>query len=157
MTAAKVLLTAGAGILAGAAIAVRRMRDDASTTPTAERWLTVTVNRAPGDLQADKLPTPLHEYGDLVETRISPAPGDRGTELAVRLRERPSQASSSAPSRLAGDDPRQELRRALRDAKALLETGEVVRSDTTPATTRATPGSRLIGLLSRRAEGEGVL
>ncbi|MFF0015681.1 hypothetical protein [Streptomyces sp. NPDC005374] len=42
-------------------------------------------------------------------------------------------------------------------AKALLETGEVVRSDTTPATTRATPGSRLIGLLSRRAEGEGVL
>ncbi|MCZ9340950.1 hypothetical protein NGM37_24620, partial [Streptomyces sp. TRM76130] len=65
-------------------------------------------------------------------------------------------ASASVPARLAGQDPRQELRRALRDAKALLEAGEVLRPDA-PPTTRPTPGGKLMELVSRRSGGEGVL
>jgi hypothetical protein len=115
----------------------------------------VTINCAPSDIEPEKLPFPLREYGDRIETWIRPAPGDRGTELAVRLKE-PQPDAHSLPSRLTGRDPRQDLRRALREAKALLETGEVMRADT-PPTTHDTPGGKLVGLLSRRAGGEGVL
>ncbi|WP_234443021.1 hypothetical protein [Streptomyces cellulosae] len=123
----------------------------------------MTINREPGELQIDTLPSPLRAYGDRIETRISAAPGDRGTELAVRLREQEQEqhgeqgpeAARSVPARLAGDDPRQDLRRALREAKALLEAGEVLRPD--EPTTHDTPGGKLVGLLSRRAGGEGVL
>jgi hypothetical protein len=76
-------------------------------------------------------------------------------ELAVRLKE-PQDVAGSLSARLAGQDERQDLRRALREAKALLETGEVMRPDT-PPTTHETPGGKLVGLLSRRAGGEGVL
>ncbi|GAA2442796.1 hypothetical protein [Streptomyces glaucus] len=156
MTSGKTLLAAAAGLAAGAVVVTRR-RQAAPTAPSAfDRWLTVTVNCAPADLQPGKLPAPLQEYGDRIETRIRPAPGDRGTELAVRLKENPPEAASSLPARLAGADPRQDLRRALREAKALLETGEVMLPDT-PPTTHDTPGGRLVGLLSRRASGEGVL
>ncbi|MBB6436140.1 hypothetical protein [Streptomyces candidus] len=120
------------------------------------RWLVVTVQRGPGDLQPDKLPTPLQDYGDRIETRLSPAPGDRGTEIAVRFRQPPPAQSASVGARITGDDPRQGLRLALREAKSLLETGEIMRADA-PSTTRSTPGGKLIGLMSRRADGEGVL
>jgi hypothetical protein len=59
------------------------------------------------------------------------------------------------PARLAGQDPRQDLRRALREAKALLEAGEVLVPD--EPTTHDTPGGKVVGLFSRRASGEGVL
>ncbi|MGW0337383.1 hypothetical protein ACWD0J_37145 [Streptomyces sp. NPDC003011] len=154
MTAGKLLWTA-AGLGAGAVVAVRRSRTRPST-PAADRWLAVTVNLEPDAVQPEKLPSPLQEYGDRIETRIRPAPGDRGTEVAVRLREPRPDTARSVPARLTGDDPRQGLRRALREAKALLETGEVMQPDT-PPTTRETPGGKLVGLLSRRAGGEGVL
>ncbi|MEV8312075.1 inositol monophosphatase family protein [Streptomyces flavidovirens] len=123
-----------------------------------ERWLTVTINRPVADVQlgGGALPAPLDRFGDKLEARICPAPGDRGTELAVRLKEPPPALTTSAPARLAGQDPRQEIRTALREAKALLEAGEVMQPDT-PPTTHDTPGGKLIGLLSRRSGGEGVL
>ncbi|MFF1281568.1 hypothetical protein [Streptomyces sp. NPDC058299] len=158
MTARKVMWTAGVSLAAGAAaVAVRRATvRSGSATADDNRWLTVTVNCQPGDLDPEKLPSPLREHAGRIETRILPAPGDRGTELAVRLREPGTAASRSLPARLAGADPRQDLRRALREAKALLETGEVMQPDT-PPTTHDTPGGKLVGLLSRRAGGEGVL
>ncbi|MFI6034754.1 hypothetical protein ACIBBD_11435 [Streptomyces sp. NPDC051315] len=156
MTSRKVLWTAAAGVTAGAGLALRRMRTGPSATAAENRWLSVTVNRGPGDIEPEKLPSPLREYGDRIETRIRPAPGDRGTELAVRLRQPQPEAAHSLPARITGQDPRQDLRRALREAKALLETGEVMRPDT-PPTTHDTPGGKLVGLLSRRAGGEGVL
>ncbi|MEU6602512.1 hypothetical protein [Streptomyces flaveolus] len=116
----------------------------------------MTVNRAPHDVPADKLPTPLQEYADRIETRIRPAPGDPGTELGVRLKETAPDAAYSVPARLTGTDPRQDLRRALREAKSLLETGEVLQPDA-PPTTHDTPDGKLVGLLSRHAGGEGVL
>jgi hypothetical protein len=156
MTTGKALWAAAAGLTAGAVVAMRRSKARPADPAAGDRWLTVTINRAPGDIQPDKLPPPLQAYGDRIETRIRPAPGDRGTELAVRLKEAQPEASHSVPARLAGQDPRQDVRRALREAKALLEAGEVLEPDT-PPTTRETPGGKLVGLLTRRAGGEGVL
>ncbi|MFG2470486.1 hypothetical protein ACGFXB_34235 [Streptomyces canus] len=150
----KSLWAAAAG-LAGAAVAVRRARTPRSASSGADRWLAVTVACEPEGLRADKLPSPLQEYGERIETRISPAPADRGTELAVRFKQPPSDLARSVPARLAGQDPRQDLRRALREAKALLEAGEVLVPD--EPTTHDTPGGKVVGLFSRRASGEGVL
>lgn len=149
------LWTAVAGLATGAAVA-RGLKWRRQETADGNRWLTVTVNRGPADVQPDKLPSPLQEYGDRIEVQVRPAPGDRGTELAVRLKETQPDITRSLTARLAGADPRQDLRRALREAKALLEAGEVMRPGA-PPTTRETPGGKLIGLLSRRASGEGVL
>ncbi|MEV5318167.1 hypothetical protein AB0K92_11000 [Streptomyces sp. NPDC052687] len=154
--AGKSLTAAAAGLAAGTAVLLRRAKARTTAKSAGDRWLTVTVNREPGEVQPDKLPSPLREYGDRIETRVRPAPGDRGTELAVRLREAEPDAAYSVPARLAGADPRQDLRQALREAKSLLEAGEVLRPDA-PPTTHDTPGGKLVGLLSRRAGGEGVL
>ena len=88
---------------------------------------------------------------------MRPAPGGRGTELAARLR------SGTAPSglggiaaRAAGNDPRQQVRSALRQSKQLLETGEVLSPDE-PSTTRRTLRSLPLELATRRAGGEGRL
>jgi hypothetical protein len=154
--AGKSLTVTAAGLAAGAVVAVRRAKARPSRAAVGDRWLTVTVNCAPQDVRADKLRAPLQEYGDRIETRIRPAPGDRGTELGVGLGETEPDAAYSVPARLAGADPRQDLRRALREAKALLEAGEVLQPDA-PSTTHDTAGGKLVGLLSRRAGGEGVL
>ncbi|HEX2317090.1 MAG TPA: hypothetical protein VHJ17_25315, partial [Thermomonospora sp.] len=58
--------------------------------------------------------------------------------------------------RMRGDDPRQAVRSALREAKSLVETGEVVLPDA-PPTTRPTPGGKVLDLATRRAGGEGRL
>ncbi|MFB8244611.1 hypothetical protein ACFY3O_35810 [Streptomyces sp. NPDC001046] len=156
MAKGKALLTAAAGLTAGAVIAWQRATAAPSDPSAGERWLTVTVYVDPTELQPEKLPAPLRDYGDRIEVRITPAPGDRGTELAARLKDPPPQAAHSVPARLAGQDPNQDLRRALRDAKSLLEVGEVMEPDS-PPTTHDTPGGKLVGLLGRRAGGEGVL
>lgn len=147
---------ASAAVAAGA-VAVRQAKEARQYPSDGERWLTVTINRSPADVGSDKeLPPPLDRHQDRLDVRIRPAPGDRGTELSVRLKEAPGAVATSAPARLAGADPRQEIRQALREAKALLETGEVMLPDS-PPTTRDTPGGRIIGLVTRRSGGEGVL
>jgi uncharacterized membrane protein len=54
------------------------------------------------------------------------APGDRGTEIHVDVE------SGGVLSKLSGSDPRAKAMDALRRFKALVETGEVPRSDATP-------------------------
>lgn len=147
MTLRKSLWAAATGLTAGAVLGLRRSMARPADPAAADRWLTVTINRSPADVQADELPTPLQEYGDRIETRIRPAPGDRGAGLAVRLKDVPSDALS-VPARLTGQDPRQDLRRSLREAKALLEAGEVLLPDT-PPTTHDKP-------VTSRTAGEGV-
>jgi hypothetical protein len=146
-------LTAVGLLLAGAAAAAvwrssrRREEEDVR--------LVVTVNRPAAETKVDgRLPEPLERLADDVTFDVRPAPGDRGTEIEARLRE--PVARSGPLARLAGDDPRQPVRRALRDAKSILETGEVVRADE-PSTTRPTPMGRVIGLVTRRSAGEGRL
>lgn len=142
------------GLAAG--VLFRRRKRDADTPgeETADRWHVVTVNRpeeavAPGG----RLPPPLAELGDEIEVQCGSAPGDRGTELAARLR-RP--VRPRAVVRIAGKDPRQRLRKALRDAKSLVETGEVL-SPHEPPTTRSTVTGLPVDAAVRLARGEGRL
>jgi hypothetical protein len=104
------------------------------------RWQVVTVYRRPDRVfpRASR-PVPLAELGDAVEVEARPAPGRRGVELAARSR---------------GDDRRRAVRSALRQAKQLIETGEVLRGDA-PPTTRRTLLNRPSELAARRAGKAG--
>ena len=121
----------------------------------ASGWLVVTVFREPSDVDPAHLPQPLAAFGDRIEVRVSPAPGGKGTELAVRLRDRPS--SGGALSRLGGSDPQADLRSALRQAKQLIEVGEVLKVDPAPHGRRtATPGGVLLEAWTKVAPKAGV-
>lgn len=96
---------------------------------TAGDWETVTVYRRPDELlRGGRFPAPLTGLGDGVELRARPAPGGRGTELSGRLRTRAGPLAA-VTAYLAGDDAPLALRRALRQAKQLAETGEVLRPE----------------------------
>ncbi|SHF85328.1 hypothetical protein [Geodermatophilus nigrescens] len=121
----------------------------------ASGWLVVTVFRDPSDVDTGQLPAPLAEFGDRIEVRVRPAPGGKGTELAVRLRDRPS--SGTALGRLSGSDPQADLRSALRRAKQLIEVGEVLAVDPAPHGRRtATPGGALLEAFTKAAPRAGV-
>ncbi|HEV7468765.1 MAG TPA: hypothetical protein VGO23_03150 [Pseudonocardia sp.] len=144
-----------AGAVAGG-LAARRSRPRQDGTD-ARRWFVVTVNRSPEEVMPDgKLPEPLARLGDAIEVRIRPAPGDKGTELAARLTHPPDSGPAGAKARLHGEDPRQQVRTALREAKAILEVGEVVLPDA-PGTTHPGLGGRLVAVADRIAQGKGRL
>ena len=112
----------------------------------ARRWRAVTVLCSPADVRVDDLPAPLAALGSLVEVRVTPAPGDKGTEIAARYRATPS------------DEELGRLRAALRASKQLLETGEVLRMDPRPHGERKqTPQGRLLDGVVANAKKEGVL
>jgi hypothetical protein len=113
----------------------------------ARRWRAVTVLCSPEQVGTGAdLPGPLAALGDRVELRITPAPGDRGTELAARYRDRPS------------DDDLRALRSALREAKQLMETGEVLRVEPQPHGHRKpTPQGAAVEGMAARASEEGTL
>jgi hypothetical protein len=142
---------------AGAWLARELAGDHARREEDRQRWLVVTVNRAPHDIARDRpMPGPLGELADQVEIQIRPAPADKGTELAARFRDPVPEGETGPLARLKGDAPHQQLRAALRATKSILECGEVVQPDT-PWTTKPTPTGRLIGLATARARSEGVL
>lgn len=120
-------------VLAGGALArVRRHRGRpprAAPDPRPGRWQVVTVAGRPEDvLPPGRWPEPLRRLDGAVELSARPAPGGRGTELAVRpLGGEPTLPGLAA--HLVGDDPGRFLRQALREAKQLMETGEVLRAD----------------------------
>lgn len=65
--------------------------------------------------------------------RFRPAPGGRGTEIAVEVEYHPpGGAVGAAVAKLFGEQPDQQVRDDLRRLKQVLETGEVVRSEGTP-------------------------
>jgi hypothetical protein len=138
---------------------VRSAVDPSSARPAgagqpASGWLAVTVLRESSDVDTAKLPAPLAEYGDRIEVRVRPAPGGKGTELAARLRDRPS---GSPLGRLTGSDPQADLRSALRKAKQLIEVGEVLAVDPAPHGKRtATPGGALLEAWTKVAPKAGV-
>jgi hypothetical protein len=154
-----ILFTAGAFAIAFVARRVVVSRPSTLRELDGPRWRTVTILRskhqiAPGGV----LPQPLLALGDLLDVRLSPAPGDRGTELSVRLRMPEPRGMRGLVQRLRGSDPRQAVRRALRESKQLAEAGEIMRVDPQPEGHRTpTPGGAVIDLLARRSSGEGVL
>jgi hypothetical protein len=116
--------------------------------PTAvRRWRVVTVLVSPEQIgTGDALPPPLAELGDRIEIRVTPAPGDKGTELAARYR-----------VEVTKEDIR-ELRAALRRTKQLLEVGEVLRIDPVPHGKRKpTPQGALLEKASAEAPKGSVL
>jgi hypothetical protein len=152
-TIGRVAVVAGA-VAAGLAARRARPRQD-DTDP--RRWFVVTVYRSPEDVMPDgKLPEPLARLGDAIEVRIRPAPGDKGTELAARLTHPPASGPAAAKARLHGEDPRQKVRTALREAKSILEVGEVLLPDA-PGTAHPGLGGRLVAVADRVAQGEGRL
>jgi hypothetical protein len=115
------------------------------------------VNRPLEQIAPDgQLPEPLARLADTVEVQIRPAPPDRGTELAVRLRNRSPSGFRGVTARLRGRDPRYAVRSALRETKQLVETGQVLRPDK-PPTTRRTVTNRPQQFVTRHAREEGRL
>ncbi|TQS25215.1 hypothetical protein [Microbispora sp. KK1-11] len=151
LVAGAALAAAGLGMARWAA-ARGRVRAVAKDPLESSRWLGVTVNRPPHEVApAGQLPEPLARVD--AEVRMNRAPGDRGTEIYARPREHRAGADGVL-ARLRGEDPRTEIRTALREAKSLLETGDVLRPDEEIATTRPTmPGKVLDMALGRAAEG----
>jgi hypothetical protein len=135
---------------------VRSVIDPSAARPAgggqpASGWLAVTVFREPSDIDTAQLPAPLAEFGEQIEVRVRPAADGKGTELAVRRRDR--QPSGTALRRLSGND----LRAALRQAKQLIEVGEVLAVDPAPHGRRtATPGGMLLETWTRVAPKAGV-
>ncbi|SDQ06966.1 hypothetical protein [Quadrisphaera sp. DSM 44207] len=148
---------------AGGVVAVRAARRAAAADGGAgraggTRWQAVTVYADPDEVApGGRLPEPLAALGERVETRISPAPGGRGTEVAARLRRPAPTGLAGALARVLDEDPRQDLRSALRRAKQLVEVGEVLVVDPVPHGERSAIGTAVIGTATRRAGREGVL
>ena len=142
---------------AGAVVLARRRRPrsapgtGAASAPRSG-WLAVTVARDVDDvLPAGRTPGPLARFGDAVELEARIAPDDKGTELRARFRQGASRAA-------AGDRDRGRLRAALREAKQLIEVGEVLRVDPVPHGRRtATPTGALVELATARSNEEGTL
>ncbi|MEN4478785.1 hypothetical protein [Mycolicibacterium cosmeticum] len=123
------------------------------------RWRSVTIYRTPEEVMpGGRVPEPLARLGDRIEVQVRTAAGGKGAELAARLRGPEPRGLGSVASRVSGDDPRQQLRAALRQAKQLIEVGEILRVDPAPHGNRsATPTGKLVELATRRSGGEGVL
>src|SRR4051794_13664515 len=50
--------------------------------PDPYQWQTVTILAGPRQIAPEgRLPAPLADLADLIETRLEPAPGERGTQL----------------------------------------------------------------------------
>jgi hypothetical protein len=140
-----ILGAAAVGAVVSVAAARRfARRGDGVSPPVSDRWHAVTVNCEPERL--GPLPPPLDGLDFEIEVRIRPAPGDRGTEAAARVAD---------PAKLNRDTVRR-LRRALREARALAEIGEVPLPDS-PATTKNTPLSLPLAYATRHGREEGRL
>lgn len=152
--------TAGATVGAAASVAKSLGSRYLCGVPTDakphNRWLAVTINCSPARLSRDNLPDPVAKLTDRAEVSVRPAPGGRGTELAMRLLKPPPAGVSGMAARLSGDDPRQRLRSALRDAKSLIEAGEVLQPDS-PPTTHPTLAGKLMDFAISTSAGEGRL
>jgi len=128
---------------------VRERKESVGDGRHPEGWKAVTILGDAGEFAADGYPAPLERLRDALEVRIDPAPGDKGFEVHARVRE---------GAEVGDDDPVQALRTALRDAKQLFETGEVLRAKPRPHGHRSVS---LLGAVVDKAEddakGEGVL
>jgi hypothetical protein len=149
-------LTAVAGAVAGVTLGRRLLRHTPrkARDDSRDRWHSVTVNCSPEQLGPK--PSPLDEIGIPVEIRIRPAPGDHGTELAVRMLEPAPAGPVKLLGKLRNDDPIRSIRRALREARSLAEVGEVLLPDV-PATTDRTLMGASLAYATRHGREEGRL
>ncbi|MFE9958489.1 hypothetical protein [Micromonospora sp. NPDC005299] len=136
---------AGAGLTlvvagAGRSLVRRHRRGPPTADPRPGRRQVVTVAGRPEEvLPPGRWPEPLRRLDGAVELSARPAPGGRGTELAARLLAGGPTLPGLA-AHLLGDDPGRFLRQVLREAKQLVETGEVLRADRSRLDRPATAG-----------------
>jgi hypothetical protein len=159
MNANALLIGGMAAGAAGAAAVLKKVVGDGhlAADKRTDRWLVVTINATQEEVApGGRLPGPIAELGDTVQTDIRPAPGDKGTELAARPRTPPPAGAAQVAARVTGNDPRQPVRLALRQAKSIIETGEVLEPDR-QTTTKRTLTNLPLELAIKRARGEGVL
>lgn len=150
--AARVLPAAGAAAVIG-----RRFIREDGAVQTTDRWHAVTINRSPDEIMpGGNLPGPLADLADQIEVQVRPAPGDKGTELAARVKGPVPAGVAELAARATGRDPRHPLRRALRQTKMLLETGEILQRDK-PSTTKRTLTNLPLELAIMRSGEEGRL
>jgi hypothetical protein len=96
----------------------------------------VTINRPISEVEAawqaaEELQRKIEQAG--AQVVFTAAPGNRGTEVAVELIEAPPAGDlGAAVLKLTGKDLATHLSDDLRRFKQLVETGEIVRSDSTP-------------------------
>lgn len=140
------LLLRGAALTGVAVGAVRWVQSRATDADGTEqhRWQAVTIYREPDVIApGGVLPEPIKQLGDAVEVRMQPAPGKRGTELGVRI---------------TGQQTPQNVRDALRRAKAGIEGGELPTVEgQTHGKRRTTPGGLALDFAKRAAGREGWL
>jgi uncharacterized membrane protein len=98
----------------------------------------VTINGSQEEIIA-RLPEaepPLSD--DAAQVSLTPAPGNRGTEVRVVVdKSTPGGGLGQKVAAAFGTDPQRQLDDALRRFKQLLETGEVIRSEGSPGGTDA--------------------
>ena len=136
------------GLVARSLVKKERESDGDGAHP--EGWKAVTVLGEARDFESGGYPEPLARLAESLEIRIDPAPGDKGFEVHARVRE------GADPG--VDDDPGKALRAALRDAKQIFETGEVLRATPRPHGER--PRTLLGGAVDEaedEAKGGGVL
>ncbi|MCU1617934.1 MAG: hypothetical protein JWO98_5474 [Frankiales bacterium] len=118
-----------------------------------ERWRAVTVLASPDAISRDEeYPAPLQAVIEFLDVRTSPAPDGVSTELRARLKQ--TKSAEAGIRKLTGLAPESAIRASLRDAKQIVETGEVLRVLPRPEGHRpATPGGVLVDLAEQRAKG----
>jgi hypothetical protein len=119
------------------------------------RWQSVTILAASEEIApGGRLPAPLAELAEIVDTRLESAPGGRGSQLSARMKLEPKPDSTL----WKGKDPSRQIRSALQHAKQLIEVGEVLSVEPQPAGKRRRPATGLLmDLMSGHADQEGVL
>jgi hypothetical protein len=132
--AALAVVAATAGTVAATRVVSAR-RSPASVG----RTHALTVERPYDEINGDDLPEPLRALGEGVTVELRDAPGDRGTEIHVRRLD---------DSVTAGD-----VRRALREARSLLEVGYVLLPDAPPTTKKTLRNKPLRAATQRGREG----
>lgn len=142
---------AAVGLVARSLVRERTKDDGDGRHP--DGWKAVTILGDATSFTEDGYPQPLQRIESALEIRLAPAPGDKGFEVHARVRE-----GADVAAVLGDGDPDQAVRAALRDAKQLVETGEILRQTPRPHGHRPTT---LLGAAVDRAEddakGEGVL
>lgn len=132
---------------------VRSKQDTDGDGRHPEGWKAVTVLGDAAAFTQDGYPEPLQRIANVLEIRLDPAPADKGFEVHARVRD-----GADTSSVLGDDDPEQALRAALRDAKQLFETGEILRATPRPHGHRpATLLGAAVDKAEDEAKGAGVL
>jgi hypothetical protein len=140
-----------AGLIATSLARQRNANDGDGRHP--QGWKSVTILGDSATFAASGYPEPLRRIVDVLELRVDPAPGDKGFEVHARVRD-----GADVKAVIGDDDPDQAVRVALRDAKQLFETGEILRAIPRPHGDRPrTLLGKVVDKAEDEAKGEGVL